>query len=175
MAHGCYWRRCNFCDITLDYIRRYDPLEAAGLVDRIEALIAETGSRGFHFVDEAAPPAALRAMAQELLRRGVEIAWWGNLRFEKSFTPELCTLLARAGRIAVTGGLEVASNRLLSVMSKGVTVEQVARVTRAFAAALSGASTPRQLEQALAHSAPQGLTEGSLYVPPDYLTLPVLQ
>lgn len=133
VAHGCYWRRCNFCDITLDYIRRYDPLDAAGLVDRIEALIAETGSRGFHFVDEAAPPAVLRAMAQELLRRGVEIAWWGNIRFERSFTPELCALLARSGCIAVTGGLEVASNRLLSVMSKGVTVEQVARVTRAFA------------------------------------------
>jgi hypothetical protein len=135
VAHGCYWRRCNFCDVSLDYIRRYDPLGATALVDRIEALIAETGTRGFHFVDEAAPPAALRMMSEELLARGIDLAWWGNIRFERTFTPELCKLLARAGCIAVTGGLEVASNRLLELMNKGVTVEQVARVTRGFAAA----------------------------------------
>ena len=34
--------------------------------------------------------------------------------------------------MAVSGGLEVASDRLLELMKKGVTVEQVARVTRAF-------------------------------------------
>jgi hypothetical protein len=41
-------------------------------------------------------------------------------------------LLARAGLVAVSGGLEVASDRLLALMKKGVTVEQVARVTRGF-------------------------------------------
>src|SRR5205085_6120304 len=56
----------------------------------------------------------------------------GNIRFEKTFTPELAKLLARAGCVAVSGGLEVASDRLLARMQKGVTVAQVARVTRAF-------------------------------------------
>ena len=60
------------------------------------------------------------------------ITWWGNIRFEKTFTPALCELLARSGCVAVSGGLEVASDRLLALMKKGVTVEQVARVTRAF-------------------------------------------
>jgi radical SAM superfamily enzyme YgiQ (UPF0313 family) len=132
VAHGCYWKKCSFCDITLSYISHYSPLAARTLVDRIEALVAETGSRGFHFVDEAAPPAALKAMADELLARGLEISWWANIRFEKTFTPELCALLARAGCIAVSGGLEVASNRLLALMQKGVTVEQVACVAQAF-------------------------------------------
>jgi radical SAM superfamily enzyme YgiQ (UPF0313 family) len=132
VAHGCYWKKCTFCDLSLDYIANYEPLAAGALVDRIEALIAENGGRGFHFVDEAAPPAGLKALAEELLRRQVQIAWWGNIRFEKTFTPELCALLARSGCIAVSGGLEVASDRLLARMQKGVTVEQVARVTRAF-------------------------------------------
>lgn len=135
VAHGCYWRKCSFCDISLDYIGNYAPLGAALLVDRIEALIEETGGRGFHFVDEAAPPAGLRALATELLRRGVEISFWANIRFEKTFTPELCALLQRAGCIAVSGGLEVASNRLLARMQKGVSVEQVASVTHAFSQA----------------------------------------
>ena len=132
VAHGCYWKQCNFCDVTLDYIARYERAPADLLVDRIEAMNAETGQTGFHFVDEAAPPAALEALAQRLLDRQVMITWWGNVRFEKAFTPELTRLLARSGCVAISGGLEVASDRLLELMKKGVTVEQVARVTRAF-------------------------------------------
>jgi radical SAM superfamily enzyme YgiQ (UPF0313 family) len=132
VAHGCYWKKCSFCDVSLDYISRYDAASAATLADRIEAVIAETGQTGFHFVDEAAPPKALKALAEELARRQRPISWWGNIRFEKSFTPELCRQLADSGCIAVSGGLEVASDRLLKLMRKGVSVEQVARVTHAF-------------------------------------------
>jgi radical SAM superfamily enzyme YgiQ (UPF0313 family) len=132
VAHGCYWKKCTFCDVTLDYIGRYDPVSADLLVDRIVALVEETGQTGFHFVDEAAPPAGLRALAERLLERQVVITWWGNIRFEKTFTPALAGLLARSGCVAVSGGLEVASDRLLALMKKGVTVEQVARVSHAF-------------------------------------------
>jgi hypothetical protein len=133
VAHGCYWKKCSFCDVSLDYISRYEAASAEVLVDRIEAIVAETGQTGFHFVDEAAPPKVLRALAEELLRRNVQISWWGNVRFEKTFTAELCQLLADSGCIAISGGLEVASDRLLKLMQKGVSVEQVARVTHAFA------------------------------------------
>jgi len=132
VAHGCYWKKCTFCDVSLDYIGRYDPIAADLLVDRIVALVDETGQTGFHFVDEAAPPAGLRALAERLIAREVTITWWGNIRFEKTFTPALASLLARSGCVAVSGGLEVASDRLLALMKKGVTVEQVARVSRAF-------------------------------------------
>ncbi|MBL8508486.1 MAG: radical SAM protein [Chitinimonas sp.] len=132
VAHGCYWKKCSFCDVSLDYISRYETASATTLVDRIEAIIAETGQTGFHFVDEAAPPKMLRALAEELLRRNVAISWWGNIRFEKSFTPDLCQLLADSGCIAISGGLEVASDRLLKLMKKGVSVDQVARVTHGF-------------------------------------------
>jgi hypothetical protein len=132
VAHGCYWKKCSFCDVGLDYIGRYETAAAATLVDRIEKIVAETGQTGFHFVDEAAPPKVLKALAEELIRRNVGISWWGNIRFEKSFTPELCELLADSGCIAISGGLEVASDRLLKLMKKGVDVAQVARVTRAF-------------------------------------------
>ena len=132
VAHGCYWKKCSFCDVTLDYISRYDAVAAATLVDRIETIVAETGQTGFHFVDEAAPPKGLKALAEELQKRSVAVSWWGNIRFEKSFTPELCQQLADSGCIAISGGLEVASDRLLDLMKKGVSVAQVARVTRAF-------------------------------------------
>ncbi len=132
MAHGCYWGKCTFCDISLDYINNYEPVAAKQLVDRMEKLIDQTDEAGFHFVDEAAPPSLMREVALEIIRRDLAVSWWTNIRFEKSFTKDLCVLLKRSGCIAVSGGLEVASDRLLKLIDKGVTVEQVAHVNRNF-------------------------------------------
>jgi hypothetical protein len=132
MAHGCYWGKCTFCDISLDYIKLYEPIAAKQLVDRMEELMKQTKQNGFHFVDEAAPPALMREVALEILKRKLVVSWWTNIRFEKSFTFDLCKLLQASGCIAVSGGLEVASDRLLELIKKGVTVEQVAQVTRNF-------------------------------------------
>lgn len=132
MAHGCYWGKCTFCDISLDYIKVYEPLTASLLCDRMEEMMAQTGENGFHFVDEAAPPALMRALALEIIRRRLVVSWWTNIRFEKSFSRDLCKLLQASGCIAISGGLEVASDRLLELIQKGVTVAQVAQVTRNF-------------------------------------------
>ncbi|RYZ55925.1 MAG: radical SAM protein [Sphingobacteriales bacterium] len=132
MAHGCYWGKCTFCDTSLDYIKNYEPLTASILCDRMEAMIAQTGMNGFHFVDEAAPPALMRELALEIIRRKMVVSWWTNIRFEKSFTRDLCLLLKASGCIGVSGGLEVASDRLLQLIKKGITVAQVARVNRHF-------------------------------------------
>lgn len=132
MAHGCYWGKCTFCDVSLPYIGDYEPNTAKMLVDRMEQLTKQTSLSGFHFVDEAAPPALMRELALEIIRRELKLTWWTNIRFEKSFTSDLCRLLQASGCIAVSGGLEVASNRLLKLIDKGVTVEQVAKVTKNF-------------------------------------------
>jgi radical SAM superfamily enzyme YgiQ (UPF0313 family) len=132
MAHGCYWGKCTFCDISLDYIKIFEPISAKILVDRMQELIEKTDENGFHFVDEAAPPALMREVALEILRRKLVVTWWTNIRFEKSFTKDLCFLLKLSGCVAVSGGLEVASDRLLKLINKGVTVEQVAKVCRNF-------------------------------------------
>jgi hypothetical protein len=132
LAHGCYWGKCTFCDISLDYIKRYEQTTAELLCDRIEELIRQTGSNGFHFVDEAAPPALMRDLALEIIRRNLTVVWWTNIRFEKSFTADLCLLLKESGCIAISGGLEVASDRLLGMIAKGVTIAQVTQVCRNF-------------------------------------------
>ena len=132
MAHGCYWGKCTFCDISLDYIKLYEPITASLLCDRMEEMIAQTGENGFHFVDEAAPPAIMRSLALEIIKRKLIVVWWTNIRFEKSFTRDLCLLLKAAGCIGVSGGLEVASDRLLELIQKGITVKQVAGVNKNF-------------------------------------------
>jgi hypothetical protein len=132
MAHGCYWGKCTFCDVSLPYIKNYEPLTASILCDRMEEQIAQTGQTGFHFVDEAAPPALMRSLALEIIKRKLTVSWWTNIRFEKSFTRDLCLLLKASGCIGVSGGLEVASDRLLQLIQKGITVAQVAKVNKHF-------------------------------------------
>ena len=132
ISHGCYWKQCSFCDVSLDYIGNYQNTTAEHLVDSIEKIVKDTGITGFHFVDEAAPPKMLRALSNALIERNVHITWWTNIRFEKTFDFELCQLMAASGCIAVTGGLEVASDRLLAKMKKGVDIAQVTRVTHHF-------------------------------------------
>ena len=129
MAHGCYWGKCTFCDTSLPYIADYEPIAAVLIVTRMEQIIAQTNSTGFHFVDEAAPPSLMKNVAIEIIKRGLIVTWWTNVRFEKSLTQDLCYLLAASGCIAISGGLEVASDRLLQLIDKGITVAQVANVT----------------------------------------------
>ncbi len=135
LAHGCYWHRCTFCDTRLDAIARFDPADAKTVVGWMEAAMAQTGERSFHFVDEAAPPALLAAVARRILDRGLEVDWWTNIRFERHFTPALADLLARSGCLAVTGGLECATDRLLALLRKGFDLAQATRVMAAFARA----------------------------------------
>ncbi|MBP7902116.1 MAG: radical SAM protein [Spirochaetes bacterium] len=124
LAHGCYWKKCAFCDTSLDYICRFQPETAENAVMKIERLVNETGKNSFHFTDEAAPPSLLRDLSLEIIKRKLSISWWGNLRFEKNFTLDNARLLSAAGCIGVSGGLEAANGRILELMNKGVTLEE---------------------------------------------------
>ena len=129
----CYWHKCAFCDVSLDYIKCFQMPSAATIADAMEALAGETGERGFHFTDEAIPPKLARDLSRELVRRKFKCRWWGNIRFDAAYTPALARLMARAGCIAVTGGLECATDRLLRLMNKGITLASARTVLRSFA------------------------------------------
>ncbi len=135
LAHGCYWAKCSFCDTRLDYIKNFKALEIDEIIRRMKAAIEATGERGFHFTDEAAPPALLKKLAVALLQEGISCTWWTNVRFEKSYTPDLAKLLALSGCIAVAGGVEAASPRVLKIINKGSTIEQLARSAYSFSSA----------------------------------------
>ena len=132
LAHGCCWKRCAFCDTTIDYICRYDPARPSTVCDWMEAVIAATGFNGFHFVDEALPPELLDGLCDEILSRGLKVEWWGNIRFEKRLNMPLIEKMAAAGCIAVTGGLETCCDRTLKLMNKGITVAGAEKVLADF-------------------------------------------
>ena len=149
MARGCYWHKCAFCDVVLPYIGCFKMPDPVAIVDAMEEFSGRpsricdkrrgrrfpTCVAGFHFVDEAMPPKVIKGMCEEILRRGLKVEWWGNVRFDAAFTPALCKLMVKAGCIAVTGGLECANDRLLKLMNKGITLAGAEKVLKAFKAA----------------------------------------
>ena len=132
LASGCYWHRCAFCDLDLEYICHYAPARASDVVDAMQRLVEQTGKTGFHFVDEALSPALVRGICKELIQRKMHVSWWGNIRFDASYDDELAQLMADAGCIAVTGGLECANDRLLKLMNKGITLASARKAFLAF-------------------------------------------
>jgi len=135
LARGCYWARCRFCDTELRHIKCYDPCDVDTLIARMDAVSRGTGSRDFHFVDEAAHPVLLAALSKKLIKLKKKYRWWVNVRFERAFTPSLARLMRRAGCVAVTGGIEAATPALLKLAGKGVTLDAIATALRAFSGA----------------------------------------
>lgn len=141
MSRGCYWGKCAFCDVKLPYIGSFMMPDAKEIVDAVESLLAlfpENPSQrnmaleGVHFVDEAMPPRLISKMCDEILSRGLQFEWWGNIRFDSAFTPALARKMASAGCICVTGGLECANDRLLKLMNKGITCASAEKVLENF-------------------------------------------
>ena len=132
MAHGCYWHKCAFCDVTLDYVKGYCPTNVSMLYRGLLAQCKEKGVYGIHFVDEAMPPAMMIAFARENIAHGSPITWWGNVRFEKSFTRDVADFLAYGGLIGVSAGLESATGNGLAAIHKGTDLESIVGACCAF-------------------------------------------
>ena len=132
MAHGCYWHKCAFCDVTLDYVKGYCPTNVSKLYQGLLSQCKEKGVYGIHFVDEAMPPALMIAFARENIAHGSPITWWGNVRFEKSFTRDVADFLAYGGLIGVSAGLESATGNGLNAIHKGTDLESIVGACCAF-------------------------------------------
>jgi radical SAM superfamily enzyme YgiQ (UPF0313 family) len=131
LAHGCYWHRCAFCDTELDYVANYVPSEIEALEKAADSASARHGLYGLHFVDEAMPMGRLLAFAEANRRRVAEgkrpFSFWGNTRFDASWTQDRAELLAASGLVAVSGGIEIATGRGLELTDKGFDLEGLVR------------------------------------------------
>ncbi|GHU89635.1 radical SAM protein [Spirochaetia bacterium] len=132
LAHGCYWHACAFCDITLDYIRSFVPTDTAALFHHLVEQAEQTGVHGVHLVDEAAPVSSLLRLAQLNRDAGLPLTFWGNIRFEKGFTPDTAAILAAGGLVGISAGIEVATEAGFKRIGKGIGLEDVVRACAAF-------------------------------------------
>ncbi|HEY9053237.1 MAG TPA: radical SAM protein, partial [Rectinemataceae bacterium] len=133
LAHGCYWRKCAFCDTELEYVADFARCDVEALMEAAGAAAARTGLSGIHFVDEAMPMASLLEFARlNRIRAAKEgdsraFSFWGNVRFDASWTQDRCELLAASGLVAVSGGIEIATSRGLEMTDKGFDLKSLVR------------------------------------------------
>ncbi|MCL2094377.1 MAG: radical SAM protein [Treponema sp.] len=132
LAHGCYWHSCSFCDTTLDYIKCHIPVDVPQLFEHLVAQAELTGRRGVHFCDEAAPAWALVEFALLNRQAGLPLSFWGNIRYDRSFTPDVAAILGAGGLVGVSGGLETLTQESLGRLHKGITLKDGAFALAAF-------------------------------------------
>ncbi len=132
LAHGCYWHKCAFCDTSLDYVCGYKLTDISPLYEGLLKTALEKGVYGIHFVDEALPPVALKKFALLNARAGNPLYFWGNVRFEKSFTKDLAVFLSYCGLGGVSAGIESATGTGLESINKGTDITSIAHACCAF-------------------------------------------
>ena len=130
VTRGCYWGKCTFCD----YVKLYTPGQPRVLardpqrvVDDVKLLRARHGAFRFRLITEAIPPKWCRAFCRAVIADRVSASFWTYLKNEPKavLTQELFDLMKRAGIDEVTCGVESTSDRVLSVIVKGTTRENI--------------------------------------------------
>ena len=134
LAYGCYWHRCAFCDTSLEYVNHYCMNEIEKLFFGLKKQAKKTGVYGLHFVDEACPPVSLEkfALLNCMHEEKPRFTFWGNIRFEKTFTKDLVDLLSYGGLTGVSAGIEIATGSGLCSVNKGTNMQNIVNACCAF-------------------------------------------
>ncbi len=132
---GCPYR-CAYCTYPVleGRVYRFRPPEA--VVDEIQMLITRHGADYYAMADSVFNDGQghYLAIAEELVRRGIQVPWMAFFR-PQHFDREEVDLLKRAGLHAVEWGADCACDTTLEQMKKGFTWDEVDRSNRLFAQA----------------------------------------
>ncbi|MEI8347831.1 MAG: radical SAM protein, partial [Pseudomonadota bacterium] len=133
-TRGCYWNRCSFCEYgpnqTGQHPYRQIPPELAA--QQLQELSKRHQTHHFYLSCDVLAPAYAVQLAELLAEEKRKIFWSADLRIESYFTPERCQILYQGGMRAVAFGVESGSNRLLQLMNKGITKEQIITINSFF-------------------------------------------
>ncbi len=122
LGKGCYWGKCSFCDFYTGQ-QKFDIKSVERAVDEVEYLAKKYNAKHFTFVDEAVPSKIYNAIADEIIKRGLEIYYYSFARLEKGFTPEVLANLYKSGARFFMWGYEAESERIMELINKGIDVK----------------------------------------------------
>ncbi len=133
-TRGCYWNKCAFCHYgaTKERTAGYREGSVQKIMDDLEFLADRYHVDHFAFSVDIMSPTLARGIADEMIKRNLPYRWNTDIRFEESFTDELCIRLKEGGCEAVAVGLESGSGRILQLIQKGINTRTAERVIRNF-------------------------------------------
>lgn len=125
-SYGCPFT-CNFCGVTGVAAGRWMPESAERVADITEFFVREYGVNAIEFHDNNffTQQKRVLAYAQELLRRGLQVAWWGEGRIDTllKYTPETWAAMRNSGLKMIFMGAEASNAETLRRMNKGGTLK----------------------------------------------------
>jgi anaerobic magnesium-protoporphyrin IX monomethyl ester cyclase len=126
-TRGCYWGRCAFCHYGLSHrgTAPYRQRPVGEVVSHLRQLSRQWGCRTVYFSQDAFAPTFARQVATALRAAGADLRWGSDMRPESSLTPDCCRALKAGGALSVALGIESAAPRLIRLIDKGVTLEEM--------------------------------------------------
>ncbi len=127
-TRGCYWGRCEFCDLGEGYTAGYRTKKIQDILADITYLRDKYGARHFHFTDESYPPALFRKLSRGLIDSQTGITWTTHMRFEKSLLDDQVWQDAKdSGCRYLHFGYESGNERVLKLMDKATTTDVITK------------------------------------------------
>ena len=120
-SRGCPYK-CIFCSKAG---MKYRLRNAKIVVDEIEFLKQKFDIKAINFLDLTftANTRHVRAICQEMRNRNIDLKWWCESRADIPL--ELLDLMKQAGCVSLVVGVESGSPKILSKISKNISIEQV--------------------------------------------------
>lgn len=128
LSRGCRWAKCAFCRTSLSMVHDYQEIPSEVVFEHIRSVHHATGVTRLQFSDDSASPLELERLSRWLLAERLPINWFTSARFDPRLTVERAALFKKAGCGHLFLGMEAYNDRLLSLISKGITTELVDRL-----------------------------------------------
>lgn len=128
-SRGCP-HACAFCAQPMKSGRRRR-VKSAGRIVREMRHIGETcGIRSFRYAGSSTPAKLMREVAGRIIEEGLDVSYcsYGHVR---EFAPDDVALLKESGLFGLLFGIESGSRKVLDLMNKRTTVEQIRTALKA--------------------------------------------
>ncbi len=130
LSKGCYWGKCSFCDYYYGQ-QCFDIKKTEDVIDELRYYNEKYGIRRFSVIDEAIPPKYYIKLADTIIESGLDITYYSFARLEDEFTDGALEKMYRSGARILLWGYEAYSERVLSLMNKGIEAGTREKILRA--------------------------------------------
>ena len=129
-SRGCP-HKCGFCYDPVFHKRKWRAKSPERVADELEFVAKKYGVEQIFFTDDelAVSKKRLAAIAELMIKRGVKLQWpvFSRANYVVDYEDDFLDLLRRAGCDWVNFGVESGSERILNMITKQITVEQVVK------------------------------------------------
>ena len=122
-SRGCWWNRCNFCNLNLQWCG-YRSKKAAQVLAEVQSLSQLHSCLDFTFTDNMLPPQESIQFFQATKELDSDLKFFAEIRSDMrpKPQPEPFSIYSQGGLSTIQVGIESLSNSLLNRMNKGVSV-----------------------------------------------------